>query len=432
MNVLFSPVGLTDPISNFRDGAMLHICRNFEIDKVYLYISKEIYEYHLHDNRYLYCLNKLSRLLGREIENELIIREDMSDVHLFDVFINDFRNIISSIRSDNPEAQIYLNVSSGSPAMKSALQILAAFREFDMIPIQVATPEKKSNPHVEDKLNYNPEEQWECNEDNSESYNRCTVSENVNFLLLMKKQMLAELINNYDYNGAMVLAGSMKNSLSTEFLELMDGAVKRYNLNCSEANRIFKNYGIKILETEQSNHAPLTEYLLRLDIKAKRGEYSDFLVGVTPLISDLFEIILRDFLKFDINSYVINASASDRKWDMSKLQTNTKIMKVFSSLNNNGSIYSSTMLNLIEVLSGDANLNSLCNSLRTVDKTRNSPAHEIVCITDDWIKRKTGFNSHDIIMLLRKSLNYTKINIEKDFFNSYNKMNEILIQKLEL
>lgn len=29
--ILFSPIGGTDPISNFRDGAMLHICRIFNI-----------------------------------------------------------------------------------------------------------------------------------------------------------------------------------------------------------------------------------------------------------------------------------------------------------------------------------------------------------------------------------------------------------------
>ena len=28
--ILFSPIGGTDPISNFRDGAMLHICRIYK------------------------------------------------------------------------------------------------------------------------------------------------------------------------------------------------------------------------------------------------------------------------------------------------------------------------------------------------------------------------------------------------------------------
>ena len=43
--ILFSPIGGTDPISNFRDGAMLHICRIYKPDIVYLYLSKEMCEF---------------------------------------------------------------------------------------------------------------------------------------------------------------------------------------------------------------------------------------------------------------------------------------------------------------------------------------------------------------------------------------------------
>ena len=39
---LFSPVGNTDPIKYFSDGSMLHICRVYQPDIVYLYMSQEI------------------------------------------------------------------------------------------------------------------------------------------------------------------------------------------------------------------------------------------------------------------------------------------------------------------------------------------------------------------------------------------------------
>ena len=35
--ILFSPVGGTDPIRNCHDGSMLHICRHYKPDIVYLY-----------------------------------------------------------------------------------------------------------------------------------------------------------------------------------------------------------------------------------------------------------------------------------------------------------------------------------------------------------------------------------------------------------
>ena len=56
--ILFSPLGKTDPISNMRDGSMLHICRIYKPNIVYLYMSSEILQDHNKDDRYVYCLRK--------------------------------------------------------------------------------------------------------------------------------------------------------------------------------------------------------------------------------------------------------------------------------------------------------------------------------------------------------------------------------------
>ena len=74
MNILFSPLGGTDPISenNFYDGSMLHICRHYDIDKVYLYMTKEIYEKHEKDDRYRFFINKLAEQKNKEIESVII------------------------------------------------------------------------------------------------------------------------------------------------------------------------------------------------------------------------------------------------------------------------------------------------------------------------------------------------------------------------
>ena len=66
--ILFSPIGGTDPISNFRDGAMLHICRIYKPDIVYLYLSKEMCEFQEKDDRYRYCLEQLGKKLNTGYE----------------------------------------------------------------------------------------------------------------------------------------------------------------------------------------------------------------------------------------------------------------------------------------------------------------------------------------------------------------------------
>ena len=65
------------------------------------------------------------------------------------------------------------------------------------------------------------------------------------------------------------------------------------------------------------------------------------------------------------------------------------------------------------------------------EKIRNIAAHEIVSITDDIIRKKTGCNSDDIMERIKKCFAYTGINIKKEYWNSYRDMNEKIIRKLE-
>ncbi len=50
--VLFSPVGMTDPIKGHKDGPMLHIVRYYRPKKVVLFLTGEIMERHEKDDRY--------------------------------------------------------------------------------------------------------------------------------------------------------------------------------------------------------------------------------------------------------------------------------------------------------------------------------------------------------------------------------------------
>ena len=97
--ILFSPVGGTDPISavNYRDGSLLHICRVYKPSKVILYMSAEVLEYHEKDNRYLFCLDRLSEQQNRKMEYEVIERRELKSVQEFDFFYQDFRSIVQDI-----------------------------------------------------------------------------------------------------------------------------------------------------------------------------------------------------------------------------------------------------------------------------------------------------------------------------------------------
>ena len=87
---LFSPIGNTDPIKYLYDGSMIHICRYYQPDVVYLYLSKEMMENHKKDNRYVKTLELLGEFLHHKFEIHIIENSDMIDVQQYDIFYNEF------------------------------------------------------------------------------------------------------------------------------------------------------------------------------------------------------------------------------------------------------------------------------------------------------------------------------------------------------
>lgn len=217
MRVLFSAIGSTDPISNCADGGMLHICRVYKPDKVYLYLSKEMCIYHDMDDRYRKSIHLLGADLGWHCEIEIIRDETMENVQIFDAFIDVFEKIVNEIREKDQPEELLLNVSSGTPAMKCSLQIISMLWN-NIQAIQVSTPLKSSNVRHEDKKTYDLELQWECNDDRCEDFiNRCIVSDAKRLLDRIRKENIQKYIQAYDYEAAETMARTLYIQPSDEF-----------------------------------------------------------------------------------------------------------------------------------------------------------------------------------------------------------------------
>ena len=185
----------------------------------------------------------------------------------------------------------------------------------------------------------------------------------------------------------------------------------------------------------------LFEYALGMQIKLKNGEYVDFIRAITPILVDLFELVLKLQCKIDINNYCKWITKRDgtklRRWDMEKLR-GTEIEKVLNeafsgSFNQNGDVYSIHIKALIEYFSTDAQLKELiCNLRLTEEKIRNTAAHDIVSVTEITIKNRTGFSADKIMQMIQKLFIYTGIKIKKEYWDSYDQMNQAILQKMEL
>lgn len=436
-NIFFSPVGGTDPVSqdNFRDGSLIHIIRNYDIDVVYLYMSKEMLELQDKDDRYRYCINRLAEMKGKKIEIYEIERNELESVHQFDFFYQDFSKCIQEIITNNSLSDsIYLNVSSGTPAMKSGLLVLATLGEYNYKMIQVSTPTKKMNNHNHD--NYDVVTLWELNEDNGpNAINRCEEVKCPSLSVIKQEEIIKQLIREYDYKAAMIAAEKLPSEVSANYYKLIKIAYYRLQLDRNSLIRLKKECSISGFPITQDEAFSCFEYALNIDIKRRKGDYADFVRAISPLIVDIYKLILKHEFKIDISRYTSVDSHNILRWSEKGLQ-NSKIEKVlfkrWPNFKKNTPVAAVHLLEIILCESNNKKLNNSVQSLREVEeKVRNIAAHQIVSISDESIKKFTGYSSDEVMEKIKQCFLYTGLNIKKEYWNAYDEMNDSIIDTME-
>lgn len=444
--ILFSPVGSTDPISGQHDGALLHITRTYRPDLIYLYMSKEMCELEDRDSRYTYCLDKLKELCGMDFEVRVIRRPELVDVHIFDTFLDEFQQIITGILSENEECELLLNVSSGTPAMKSALQVIAAMSEKNKIPVQVASPKKAYNDSREDvKGEYLVDLQWELNEDNAEDYeNRCTVSSSINMAARMKKEIIKKHINAYDYVAALAIAEDMEGFISEDAIRLMKAGVSRLRLDRNTCDKLMAKDSYDIFPFKGREECRIVEYIILQYLKLKKDEYIDFVRGMSPLIFIAVIRIIEKTCGYDLDNITYldpemqKKGIFTRKWKpAAESDDDVKAARII--VNVGKFVSNDEAYKLLKIIaSDDKEVLELVKELREIEKLlRNPVAHNIASVSPTVIKeftankfRKNGYSANDIMKMLVKLVRKAGINIKNEDFSSYDKMNREIEARL--
>lgn len=441
--VLFSPVGSTDPITGQHDGALLHISRCLDIDEIYLFLSKEMCELDERDNRYMYCLEQLMELAGHKFIVHKIMRPDLIEVQVFDTIFSDFREVIGELtKTLEREDELYLNISSGTPAMKSALQVIATFAERKMIPVQVSTPSKAYNEHREDvKGDYDVELQWEMNLDNQPGFkHRWTISSNMNLAAEIKKNIIKNLVNSFDYVAALDITKGMSDFIDESALNLLQAAASRIKLDKRKATAFLKNVDYKMFPHEMSSECGIFEQLALCRIKILKEEYADFLRSISPLFFAMLErvvkrelgIVLEDYygIKKGLNGTIFKA------WDIDKVKAEPVLVRI---LTRDGKyelrrqvVYTAHLVELLNMKNSSREVVDVVARIRRVEEDiRNPVAHCITYITEDVIKTATGMSAMDIFKLLKKLAIYSGIHITDEDLHTYEKCNDEIIKRLD-
>lgn len=433
--ILFSPLGMTDPIKYNYDGSMLHISRTYKPSKIILYMSREIIDCEKLDNRFTFCIEELSKSLNHNFTIEIIERPQLLNAHEFDTFYEDFMDILKNlIQTKSKDEKIIVNVSSGTPGMKSALLVLSVLYPNDILPVQVSSPNNQSNTERKPS-EYDVIDNWLSNKDSSDNFeNRTTIPKMNNLHSLLKKEYIKNFVLKYDYEAAYFIAKDIKQHLSEDTIKLLYVAKERLKLNQKDVDRTLTTLDYDIIPNKSSKERPLVEYLLTLKIKKSKEEYADFIRALTPIITDITEELCK-IVGINLSEICTkNPSTNSLRFDMHKLQSHPELLNILNVEFNNefkgGDVGPIQLIPLIKQYTKDSDIINYMCIIKDILKKRNLTAHEIVSVTEDWIKQNTGQSPDKILNLVKSLLIKCNIKITNDVWNSYDKMNEYIIESL--
>lgn len=442
--ILFSAIGHNDPVSHNRDGAILHICRHYKPLKVYLLYSKEMCGIRSGDNRFERAIEDLNKRCGLDISCEAILKPDLVDVQKFDEISDLMKAEVERIHLDNPGKQLLLNVSSGTPAMKGALILLANLLpdSYRVKAIQVNAPEKTFKSKEEENKNNSEKiaEQIEKNEDfNEDAVNRSYAEPTSNIYSEIVKKDVCAHIDAYDYSAALRQLDEIKShggKISDRVQILLEAADSRLN----EANKGKLRLALTDEEKDRvfakipDNLSDLGEYALWLQIKLKCHHLTDFIRGITPICYELPIQYLKCVLNKNINILknstekgdVFDANKSDDPLYKECMEILNK--RYYNEYNNKKPWCSENLIELVRGMNADkADVDDFDELRKYEQKVRNKIAHTISKVgkilrqndqelTDKWER---------LCRLLKRTFGMSDAEFS-EYLNSYNAMNEII------
>ena len=288
MRILYTPVGDTDPIRGCYDGGMLHIVRHYNPDMAILILSKDMEQKEESNRRF----SKALKHVKADLDIKLICT-GLEDVHRIDTlqpFVDHFYEMLS----EYPDAEILINLSSGTPQMKLIMSYLSV--EHDAVRgIQVDSPQGGSNrsePAVNDDKNI--EIVIENNfDDQGDTENRCHEPQMGYIKRNNLKQSLHTLINSYKYKDAISLyhgyKRTFKDGVVIDVLPLLEHAQLRLGLDYNGALQKSRKVGSINLSSIFTDKVlrKLHEFLMLMEVRLKQGQIEDFILKTTPFMYEL-------------------------------------------------------------------------------------------------------------------------------------------------
>lgn len=305
--VLLTFAGNTDPTRGNYDGPMLHICRYFRPEKIYLVLTSEMQK------------RNENRIYEKAIKESLedynpifeYINTDIDNAHLFDIYFNKINETFNKIKLEHPNAEVLVNVTSGTVQIISNLVMyIVDAVNINIIPVQVESPEGKGNTSKVVNDNYKVNDEKENNFDNIEEFgrNRIIFPDLRQYSRLLAKNQIKELLKKYEYLTCLELLKRDIFQENSKLNGLLNFANDRRHLKGLKSNGKLKSLNDKKFdkfyyysrnetnENKVKEWYKIVDYFALANIKQKSGDIAGYTIMLEPLIVNIYLSILRDVL----------------------------------------------------------------------------------------------------------------------------------------
>lgn len=447
--VLFSPVGRSDPVSRGYDGSLLHIVRHKKPARVYLFMSAEVCAYDERDDRYAWFLRRVSEAEGFPCEIIKYKPPEIDKPNDYDAFYALFESYINAVAEQNPGAQLLVNLSSGTPQMKNTCHLLCALSPHPLVPCQVDPPD---NGGMHCDLDFNTQAAWDSLNDNRRdppTKVRLKAVRMENFNARLTREQIKTLLDCFDYDAAARIAEPVRQHLNPGTLDLLNAARDRLAQDGRFAAALSAEKKAALLRKAEPEERTVYEYLLMLGVRRERGDLTDFVRGLSPVLTDLFYWYLKNNCKTDVKQAYCEYNNKKKICTLKRDKLEPPLQDHLDAAYNRE--FRDTELagnNLAKLISYfEKNDNKLIKSVNTLAEyeqlIRNKAAHEIVNVSEAWIdangperkgagKQGAPRPSEHILGLLRAVyLKAFRRPADWTDWNDYRHMNKVILNALD-
>lgn len=284
MKIVFSPIGNTDPWRNDRDGALLNIIRTYQPEIVELFFTESIWE---GNNRFIGQKNFDWKFIINSISSDAEVRIKVDSIekeHDFDAYKDLFHSYLVELENEYPEAELLLNVTSGTPQMEATLCLEYITYPKNKTCVQVATPNSSSNAGMKYAKPEDQEIDLEIvNQEESSETSRCKEINILSFREAMLRSQLKGIIYNYDYEAALQLLDIIPKGFRNK------KKLRKILVNLTDKIKLHEPFDDIKKEYKDMNVQKAVFHTLLLGMRHRRGDVAETLIRIKAIAEFIVE-----------------------------------------------------------------------------------------------------------------------------------------------